>query len=431
MRPGFRRLLLFLLVVSGSLVWAAEPSLGPDPSPTLRIVWEKFETEAFPDLRGWVSVTKGSVDLTGLGSGKFRLFEDGQEQPNLRVVPETEGVVIALLVDTSGSMRESVEKAKTAVREFVRHMRPEDQALLILFDDEPRLVQPLTSDKTAILRGVSEIRSKGGTALYDSIGSALDQLTGIHKRKVVVLMTDGSDQNAEGTGPGSRSSLDSALAKAILQETTIFTIGLGIQVERKVLRTFSESTGGLSLWATEAGELRTLYREIAQYIHSRYRVYYRTLNPWRDGALRRVRLQVQDGKWFGEGITSYWTSKSMPAIRREPTAVVPPLPGPFAATPTPNPVAWKLDWGGKTAWQGRPGRVRLYNGKTPLDPHSGELATWPGGKPPDAYVVDGFLLYLQPGMYRFTQEDGSKAPPAVVFEVQSGIEKRVDVTESP
>ena len=191
---------------------------GPDSPDTWKVVWEKFETSEFPDLKGYVSITKGSREITDLNPKHFRLFEDAQEQGSLQVTPENEGVVIALLLDTSGSMRESLGKAQTAVREFVRYLRPEDQAVLISFSDEARILQPRTNQKAPILQALNGVRSKGGTALYDSIQMALSQLKGIPGRKVLVLLTDGSDQNAEGTGPGSRTSLDTCLAKAILQD---------------------------------------------------------------------------------------------------------------------------------------------------------------------------------------------------------------------
>ncbi len=427
--PTGRHPFLFLILLLGFFLPArpAYPLDGPPGgnSASLDVLWERLDTSRFPDLQGWVSVLQGRRDVPDLTSRMFRLFEDGQEQTTLQVQRESEGVVIALLVDTSGSMRESLAKAKVAVQEFVRNLRAEDQVLLLAFSDRPRLVQPLTVSKATVLRHLATLESKGGTALYDSIQEALGHLSGVSGRKVVVLLTDGSDQNAEGTGPGSRSTLDACRAKAVSQEVSIFTIGLGFHVEKKVLKDLAESTEGRSLWASDADQLRALYEEIAQYLRSRYRVTYRTQNPWQDGELRRVRLQVQDGGRFGEGITTYWTSKTMPVIR-------PPLPSKAAPTPTATPAPveaeWVLKWDRDTVARMRMGRVRFVSGNRDVDPSSGRIMTHPGGKPPSGCLFDGMLIYLPEGRYRFTRT-GSGASVEAVFEVHPGVERQVDLAE--
>jgi VWFA-related protein len=415
---GTRPLLPLLLILLLCPPAAAEP-----PSATsgkLEVLWDRFETTGFPDLEGRVSVLQGRRDVAGLEPRMFRLIEDGQEQGTLRVVREAEGVVIALLVDTSGSMRESLAAAKGAVQEFVRNLKPEDQVLLVAFDDRARVLQPATSRKDAVLQQLAALRSNGGTALYDAVQTALERLNGLSARKVVVLLTDGSDQNAEGTGPGSRTTLDACLGRAAQRDVSIFTVGLGFHVERKVLARMSEDTGGRSLWAADAAGLRELYDEIARYLRSSYHVTYRTQNPWQDGELRRVRLQVQDGGRFGEGVTTYWTSRTMPRIAPAP---------PARPTPTPAPVesGWDLRWGRERIADVKPGRAVFMLGGKELDPAAGRIVTHPEGRLPEACLFDGNRVYLPGGRYRFVPSGPGLPAVEAVFDVVPGLERRVEL----
>lgn len=411
--------------IGGAPIPVSGAQTGPVDS--LTVTWDSLDTARFPDLTGRVWVLDGTRDVAGLSERKFRLFEDGVEQGALSVTRETEGVVIALLVDTSGSMRESLETAKAAVRDFVLNLRPEDQALLVAFSNRATVLQPLTARKNLLLPPLATLKPDGGTALYDSIMTALDQLKGVRQRRVIVLLTDGSDQNAEGTGPGSRSSMDACLAQAVKQETSIFTIGLGIRVERRVLTTMAETTGGRSFWTADAGRLKALYDEIVQYLQSSYRVSYRTQNPWQDGELRRVRLQVQDGSRFGEGVTTYWTSKTRPSIRPAPSKSREGEATPVASAPVR--ASFTLGWDGKTQVNAPVGRASFRTGTREIDAASGWIVTHPAGRPPSATIFEGPRVYLPPGRYRFVVNGESGKTSEAVFDVEAGKDVRVLLSE--
>ena len=52
-----------------------------------------------------------------------------------------------LVLDTSGSMRESIGEAKHAAADFLRAvMTPKDRAFAVGFSDRPAMLMPLTKD---------------------------------------------------------------------------------------------------------------------------------------------------------------------------------------------------------------------------------------------------------------------------------------------
>ena len=87
---------------------------------------------------------------------------------------------------------------------------------------------------------IAQYRALGGTALYDALAESLIRLHHAEGRRVVVVMTDGRDENNPGTGPGSVRSFADVLGHLKESGTTVFGIGLGTKVDSRPL----ETTGG-------------------------------------------------------------------------------------------------------------------------------------------------------------------------------------------
>jgi len=175
----------------------------------------------------------------------FVLEEDGKPQTIRYFSQETNlPLTVGLLVDTSMSERDNLDKERAASRTFLDQMitRPTDRAFVIHFDREVELLQDLTSDHGKLEKAVGEIdttsaventqssdqgsgqtraRRGAGTLLYDAIFLACDEVmkkqTG---RKAIVVLTDGEDR-------GSQETLNSAIESAQKAETIVYTIYIG------------------------------------------------------------------------------------------------------------------------------------------------------------------------------------------------------------
>ena len=187
---------------------------------------------------------KGKI-VRDLTKDDFELEEDGKPQPIRYFSQETNlPLTVGLLVDTSMSERDNIDRERTASRSFLDQMitRPVDRAFVIHFDREIELLQDLTSDHAKLEKAVGEIdvqasvestptsdqdsgqhRTRGGagTKLYDAIFLACDEVakkqTG---RKAIVVLTDGEDR-------GSQETLNSAIESAQKAETIVYTIYIG------------------------------------------------------------------------------------------------------------------------------------------------------------------------------------------------------------
>jgi VWFA-related protein len=183
--------------------------------------------------------------VTNLSKDNFVLEEDGKPQ-TIRYFNQENNLplTVGLLVDTSMSERDNLDKERAASRTFLDQMitRPTDRAFVIHFDRQVELLQDLTADHGKLERAVGEIdstsavqstptndqdsggshtRRGAGTLLYDAIFLACDEVmkkqTG---RKAVVVLTDGEDR-------GSQETLNSAIESAQRSETVVYTIYYG------------------------------------------------------------------------------------------------------------------------------------------------------------------------------------------------------------
>ncbi len=183
--------------------------------------------------------------VTSLNKDDFALEEDGKPQTIRYFNQETNlPLTVGLLVDTSESERDNLDKERAASRTFLDQMitRPADRAFVIHFDRQVELLQDLTADHGKLEKAVGEIdttssvqsvptsdqdsgasrpKRGAGTLLYDAIYLACDELmkkqTG---RKAVVVLTDGEDR-------GSQETLNSAIESAQRSETVVYTIYYG------------------------------------------------------------------------------------------------------------------------------------------------------------------------------------------------------------
>jgi len=218
--------------------------------------------------------------------------EDGVEQSVEQFQEAVTPVSIVLALDSSGSMRKAAAAVMDAARGFVEALRPEDSLALMLFSDQPVFAHDLTTSRETSAESIGEYVASGGTALYDALADGLARLKRVPGRRVVVLMTDGRDENNAGTGPGSARTVDDVVRQIHEVDATVFTIALGPKIDRPVMERLAAVSGGEAYFPAEVGTLPDDYRRVLENLRRRYIVGYTSTNSNRDGAWRSVRIRT-------------------------------------------------------------------------------------------------------------------------------------------
>jgi Ca-activated chloride channel family protein len=239
--------------------------------------------------------------VTDLGPDDFSVFEDGAKQELLFFTRTNLPIALSLLIDSSASMEERMPVAQEAAIGFASQVRPQDLAQVVDFDSRVEVVQQFTSDREALMRAVRATSSGGSTSLYNAVYIALRELARVKarsqedvRRQAIVLLSDGEDTT-------SLVSFEEVLELAKRSETAIYSIGLlprdasalrGFREAEFVLRQFALETGGRSFFAQRAEDLKGVYGQIADELSSQYSMGYAPKNARRDGAWRRLAVQV-------------------------------------------------------------------------------------------------------------------------------------------
>jgi len=237
------------------------------------------------------TMTNSSPELADMSIDQLEVVEDGVPQKLDAFQEATTPVSIVFALDASGSMKKVVEPIKAAARGFIEQVRPEDSLALMTFADKAGFAHDLTTRRDWSLEAVDKYVANGGTALYDAVYDALSRLKGIEGRRVVVVMTDGRDENNPGTAPGSAHTVAQVLDRLKETDAVIFTVGLGPKIDRPVLQQLADVSGGEAYFPEDVSVLGADFNRVLETLRRRYVISYTSTNSTRDGAWRKVEIR--------------------------------------------------------------------------------------------------------------------------------------------
>jgi len=242
-------------------------------------------------VRAFVTVSNADDRaIAGLAAQRFTAIEDGQTITIDTVARTADPMAIVLALDTSGSMlardgsgTTAIVAAKRAAIDFISMLSPEDRIAVFTFDRETTPLVDFSLDHKAVARLIADIRAtpKASTRLYDTVIDAVKKASEIPKgRRAVIVLTDGTDEQANGL-PRSDHQFSDMIDAATTQtiRVPIYTIGVGPRVDAAELGRMARLTGGHRLLAASFSELKQMYQIIAEQLKNQYRVQYISRAP--------------------------------------------------------------------------------------------------------------------------------------------------------
>jgi Ca-activated chloride channel homolog len=259
------------------------------------------------------TVTDRHHDLvTDLNEDDFNVLEDGVPQEIKFFGRETDlPLRIALLLDTSNSIRERLEFEQDAAIDFLNSVirrKRDDRAFLMTFDNEPEIIQDYTGDLDLLSKAIRAQRAGGGTALNDAIVLASEKLLNAPPprgndtdvRRVMVVISDGDDNLSD-------HALSEAVEAAIRAEASIYCISTNtewlstdtgtpkkyhIEAGDKVLTQFAEQSGGRVFFPYKVEDLAESFLDIGDELRSQYFIAYAPSNSATDGKYRTIDVTI-------------------------------------------------------------------------------------------------------------------------------------------
>ncbi|MDX1630746.1 MAG: VWA domain-containing protein [Thermoanaerobaculia bacterium] len=144
----------------------------------------------------FVNVTdRSGRGVEDLGPSDFKVADDeGNRQEIVGFDAGNLPLSAVLLVDASESMKgEALDAALAGVQSFLGGCEPEDEVLVGLFSDRLHRLVTVTDQDRGVVNTLSEVVADGGTAVNDHLYYALNRLDLRLGRRVVILLSDGSD----------------------------------------------------------------------------------------------------------------------------------------------------------------------------------------------------------------------------------------------
>jgi Ca-activated chloride channel homolog len=241
----------------------------------------------------YAAVTDRSGNLVNdLKQDDFEVYESGKKQEivkfdQVRNLPLT----VCMLIDTSGSMANSLSSAQQAATGFLQSvMKPGDKAFAVSFAARPRLEIAPTDDVGAVIQAISGLQAVGETALHDALVHSLYYFRGVKGQRALVLLSDGDDNSSyitykEATEYASRSGV------------AVYTIGLHLDILdvgiKSKLNELSTSSGGRAFFTNDVKELPGIYKQIETELRSRYLLAYNSSDAGSQAGFRLVEVKVK------------------------------------------------------------------------------------------------------------------------------------------
>lgn len=249
-------------------------------------------------LLATVKNTAGQL-IGSLNKSDFTVYDNGARQDIALFERQTEQPLsVAVLVDTSAStgieLKYELDSVGRFLRALFREGNPDDAAALYSFNWQVSLLSSYTRRILRLEQRLKQLKSEGGTSLYDAIYLAAQDLDGREGRHVMIVVTDGGDTTST---KDFHAALDAAQrADSILYPVLVVPIrneaGRNVGGEN-ALTTLASGTGGRVFLPTVGAELDNAFSDILRELRTQYLIgYYPKDLPITKDRFHKVQLKL-------------------------------------------------------------------------------------------------------------------------------------------
>jgi Ca-activated chloride channel family protein len=254
---------------------------------------------------------RGAI-VNGLERKNFTVLDDKIPQKIVSFSMEDAPCSVGVVLDISGSMRNTLGTAKGVAQAFLRTTNPEDEFLLLTVSTQPMAIPGFTPDIAALGQSIDDARPGGMTALIDTVYLGLSRMREARlPRRALLILSDGIDNQ-------SRYSQGELMRVALEADVQIYTIIIDsgsaggsvgsvpfrpILVRkpgdrgpewqgREMLERLSDRTGGLYFRVRNHAEANEAVIKAGQALRNEYLIGYQPPDAGTAGKLHRIQVKV-------------------------------------------------------------------------------------------------------------------------------------------
>ena len=245
-----------------------------------------------------VTVTNGEgAPVTGLKQQDFQVFENNELQEIKIFATEADQPLrLSLLFDSSASIATELKTQQEAAIDFLQsiiHMT--DRASIFQVSEDVEMIQQFSNRLPALTRAIRSIHTRGGTSLYDAIFLAAEGLRSEAGRKVILIVSDGTDTTSGIT-------LAKCLRAAQNSEAVVYSLivqpiksepGRNLGGEHAMIF-LSERTGGKFFKISSQESLRSSYLRIGEELRTQYYIGYYPHHTLEEPGFRNIEIRLKD-----------------------------------------------------------------------------------------------------------------------------------------
>jgi len=224
-----------------------------------------------------VLVTEDGKPVRGLRPGDFEVFDNGVRQTVDLVSFEQMPLNVVFTFDMSDSVKgDRLGNLREAGRAVLGALKKDDQAALVIFNNQVLVGPALTSDVSLVRKALDGAMPTGNTSLVDASFAGMMLAESDVGRGLVIVFSDGRD-TASWLRP-----------KAVLDiarrcDAVVYGISAGMALKAEFLQELTDQTGGRLFTIESTKGLSAIFLEVLDEFRQRYLLSYSPAGVSRDG----------------------------------------------------------------------------------------------------------------------------------------------------
>jgi VWFA-related protein len=215
-------------------------------------------------------------------------------------------ITIVMLMEYSGSAYDYFAyKAASWGSTFLNHLEPKDYLALVTYDIKPTVQVDFTRNRAAVQDALSTLSYPQfhEANQFDALIDTLDRLKRVKGKTSILLVSTGANTMSQST-------LDDVIRRIKESDTTIFSVGvaeaeyqsaetqlsggnsLSYLQAKNQLQNFAKLTGGTAWFPRFEGEIPEIFRSVATFLRSQYRLGFSPANLKHDGKYHKLKVEI-------------------------------------------------------------------------------------------------------------------------------------------